>query len=311
MTSWAYISHTKLSDIDGTPYIGAKAYFYDAGTTTPRTVYSDSALTVPRTQPVEADSSGKFPAIYVQAGVYKLKVTQSDDTLIYEQDNVDAGVASNVSGAVPIANGGTAGTTPATARANLGAASQTALDALSSSTATSLAGKANSSHTHVINDISDSGVVGKLSMAATTEAEGRTAIGATIDVLLPSQTGNSGKVLSTDGANAEWISNRPTTFAWAVVKGNVSGAAVIQGTSINITSITRVGVGQYDVVMATAAPNADHYGVLTTPSSPQALNGSVAVTTRTTTGFRLNFAGYSGGTFVNSDCDFTLKVEVA
>lgn len=179
MTSWAYISHTKLTNSDGVPYIGAKAYFYDAGTTTPRTVYSDSALTVPRTQPVEADSSGKFPAIYVQAGVYKIKVTQSDNTLIYEQDNVDAGVASNVSGAVPIANGGTAGTTAATARANLGAASQTGLDTLTSSTTTALAGKADTVHTHLIADVTDSTSVGRDVVKATDAAAARTAIGAT------------------------------------------------------------------------------------------------------------------------------------
>jgi hypothetical protein len=178
MTSWAYISHTKLTNIDGVPYIGAKAYFYDAGTTTPRIVYSDSALTTAITQPAVADANGKFGAIYVQAGVYKIKVTQSDDTLIYEQDNVDPGVASNVSGAVPIANGGTAGTTAATARANLGAASQTGLDALTASTTTSLAGKSNTGHTHVIADVTDSTTVGKAVVVAATAAAARTAIGA-------------------------------------------------------------------------------------------------------------------------------------
>lgn len=43
---------------------GAKAYFYVNLTTTPATVYSDSGLSVPLTNPVEADSLGVWPAMW-------------------------------------------------------------------------------------------------------------------------------------------------------------------------------------------------------------------------------------------------------
>lgn len=125
----------QILDISGRPVVGAQLLFFAAGTTTPITVYSDVALTVALPQPVVDIASGIFPAIYTPPGLYKVRLLDSAGVLIWETDNVDPAVSTNL-GAIPIAQGGTGATTAATARANLGAASATALTALQTDVAT-------------------------------------------------------------------------------------------------------------------------------------------------------------------------------
>jgi hypothetical protein len=67
---------------------GAKAYFFEAGTTTPRTTYSDAALTTPHTHPVLADGNGRFPAIFLDYGAYRERVRTSGETTIWDTDNI-------------------------------------------------------------------------------------------------------------------------------------------------------------------------------------------------------------------------------
>lgn len=69
---------------DGSP--GAKAYFYDSGTTTLRTVYSDSACTVPHASPLVADATGSFAAVFSNASAIKVVVTDSADATLYTLD---------------------------------------------------------------------------------------------------------------------------------------------------------------------------------------------------------------------------------
>lgn len=56
-------------DSDGNPIAGVKAYFYVNLTTTLAPIYSNEALTTPLTNPVEANSSGRFPAIWADGDV--------------------------------------------------------------------------------------------------------------------------------------------------------------------------------------------------------------------------------------------------
>jgi microcystin-dependent protein len=58
---------------------GAKLFFYEVGTSTKKTTYSDKALTTPHTNPVVADSSGRWDPIYLD-GSYKVILTASTDT---------------------------------------------------------------------------------------------------------------------------------------------------------------------------------------------------------------------------------------
>jgi hypothetical protein len=120
----------------------------------------------------------------------------------------------------------------------------------------------------------------------------------------PTQTGNSGKYLTTDGTNVSWGSLTPRVLADAFVKGNVSGSAQLQSGSINISSVTRTGTGTYVVVFTTAAPDVN-YRIQLTPSAIFALNG-IAYSSKTVSGFTVNFSGYSAGSFQSGDCDFNL-----
>jgi len=78
----------QVFDANGNPAAGAKASFFTAGTSTPVNVFSDSTLVTAYTQPVVADSEGRFPTIYAAAGDYKIKVTDSANVdLAPEVDN--------------------------------------------------------------------------------------------------------------------------------------------------------------------------------------------------------------------------------
>lgn len=79
----------------GVPVSGAKLYFYQAGTTTDQAVYQDSGLTTPHAQPVVADASGIFAAIYLSATTYKVVLKDASDVTIKTYDNINTTASSN------------------------------------------------------------------------------------------------------------------------------------------------------------------------------------------------------------------------
>lgn len=70
----------------------AKLYVYEPGTTTDKTVYSDSAMSVAHAQPVESSSTGVFAAIYT-TGSMRLVYKDSSDVLIPNADYDDVTIA--------------------------------------------------------------------------------------------------------------------------------------------------------------------------------------------------------------------------
>ncbi len=70
---------------------GAKAFFYQTGTTTPQNTYQDADLNTPHTNPVVADSAGKFPPIWFNSALprYKLILKTSADVTVYTVDPVN------------------------------------------------------------------------------------------------------------------------------------------------------------------------------------------------------------------------------
>jgi len=72
-----------VRDGDGYPVSGAELYVYVNETTTLATVYADFALTIPSANPLSANTSGVFPAVFAEAGteedpiLYSLAVTDS------------------------------------------------------------------------------------------------------------------------------------------------------------------------------------------------------------------------------------------
>jgi hypothetical protein len=88
----------QVENVNGTPVSGAKIYFFAPGTTTPRTTYTDSGLSVPAAHPVEADAAGWFN-VYLSSDLgYDILVKSADDSITYQTRTISSGIA----GAQPI-----------------------------------------------------------------------------------------------------------------------------------------------------------------------------------------------------------------
>jgi hypothetical protein len=83
-----------------------------------------------------SDAAGNFPRFYIAAGTYKLRAETSAGVLIWQYDNIDTGLSAG-SGALPVASGGTGGTTATAARTNLDVPSNADLTTLTASLASS------------------------------------------------------------------------------------------------------------------------------------------------------------------------------
>jgi hypothetical protein len=83
-----YQSGQVVLDNNGAVAPGAKLYFFDATTTTPRTTYSDADLTSQRTHPVVADGYGRIPVIYLAYGSFDVKLTTSGGTQLFYQTDI-------------------------------------------------------------------------------------------------------------------------------------------------------------------------------------------------------------------------------
>jgi len=72
-----------VRDGNGHPVSGAELYVYENETTTLATIYTDFALTIPSANPLSANTSGVFPAVFAEAGteedpvLYSMAVTDS------------------------------------------------------------------------------------------------------------------------------------------------------------------------------------------------------------------------------------------
>jgi len=74
---------------------GAKATFSQTGTSTLQNTFTDILLATPHANPVVADSDGVFAPIYFDPSFvdYRLKLTDANDVLIYQVDDVPASQA--------------------------------------------------------------------------------------------------------------------------------------------------------------------------------------------------------------------------
>lgn len=87
---------------------GAKLYFFEQGTSTDKTTYSDFLLTVPNTQPVISDSDGVFSDIFLD-DVADVRLNDANDVLIWGPVTVyppDDSISSLAATAVSVADTG-------------------------------------------------------------------------------------------------------------------------------------------------------------------------------------------------------------
>ncbi|RJP45503.1 hypothetical protein C4587_00990 [Candidatus Parcubacteria bacterium] len=90
-----------LYDTDGDLASAAKAYFYNAGTSTPLTVYQDSSLTTPHTYPIIASANGVLAPIYIPYVDYRVRILNSSGALIFEADGIANPAPVDPNGSLP------------------------------------------------------------------------------------------------------------------------------------------------------------------------------------------------------------------
>lgn len=104
----------RVLDTNANPGNGYVAYFYQTGTTTPVTVYTDATLATPHGTSVTATSLGKFPAVFSNGGQIKCVIK---DALGATVDTVDP--VASVSASVSAASDVTFAPTPEIAETNV------------------------------------------------------------------------------------------------------------------------------------------------------------------------------------------------
>ena len=91
MANRLYLPREQVFSDTGTVLAGAKLEAYEAGTSTPKDTYSDAGLTTANTNPVVADSAGRFGDIFLATtGDYKFILKNSAGTVIWTADNYAA-----------------------------------------------------------------------------------------------------------------------------------------------------------------------------------------------------------------------------
>lgn len=72
-------------DADGIPVSGGKLYAYQAGSSTPQNMYTDSALTIPYTNPIILDIAGRpaGPIYLLTSPAYKFLLTDAEDAIVW------------------------------------------------------------------------------------------------------------------------------------------------------------------------------------------------------------------------------------
>lgn len=67
-------------DSNAIPIPGAMAYFSYTGTTTPAPIYTDAGITIPASNPLEANGAGRFPQTFLDSEItYRLRIFRPGD----------------------------------------------------------------------------------------------------------------------------------------------------------------------------------------------------------------------------------------
>lgn len=92
MAGFWNLSQQQLYDQNGKPMVGAKAYFFLGGTTTPITVYKAFALGAinAHPNPLVTDGFGRWPSIYMDEAdqFYRVRVTTAGGVVVLDEDGL-------------------------------------------------------------------------------------------------------------------------------------------------------------------------------------------------------------------------------
>ena len=78
---------TQYLDDSGNPLVNGKVYFYETGTTTPKTTYADVDYAIPNANPVILTAAGRQPNIFFE-GVAKAILATATGTQIQVRDPI-------------------------------------------------------------------------------------------------------------------------------------------------------------------------------------------------------------------------------
>lgn len=85
-------SQSQIYDENGKPMVGARAFFYAAGTTTPINVYQsfDLGAINKLPNPLTTDGFGRWPSVYFDEadGFYRTRVTTPGGVVVYDVDGI-------------------------------------------------------------------------------------------------------------------------------------------------------------------------------------------------------------------------------
>ncbi|GBQ90432.1 hypothetical protein AA13595_2891 [Gluconacetobacter johannae DSM 13595] len=88
-------------DASGVPRVGARLFFYQAGTTTPQATFADPGLTIANTNPVVADEAGQFGDIFLlDDPAYAVVLDDAEGNQVWAMDPV--GVGTGGTGTLPV-----------------------------------------------------------------------------------------------------------------------------------------------------------------------------------------------------------------
>lgn len=90
MAKIAPFGRYRAFDADGAPLAGGKLYTYEAGTSTPKTTYTDKDAGSANTNPVVLDADG-YGDVWLDTGGYKFVLKDSSGNLLWEKDDIDGG----------------------------------------------------------------------------------------------------------------------------------------------------------------------------------------------------------------------------
>lgn len=82
------LSLSQQFDSEGRPLSGGLLYFFASGTTTPQSAFQDTSLTIPYSNPIVLDASGRVPAFYLADGFIKIRLTDSTGVTVIAADGI-------------------------------------------------------------------------------------------------------------------------------------------------------------------------------------------------------------------------------
>lgn len=303
MTAAVITSFLQLLDNSGNVLNGGTVTVQDAGTTTPRAIYTDTGLSSSATNPIPLNSAGRHTQgiVYLSPANYKIIVKNSAGTTLYTLDNIDPGVPVG-SGALPIANGGTAGTTAAAARTNLGAASSSEVSDIASDVADLQASLTGTGATQLASGTTAQRPVSPVAGMArwnSTTSRFEAYDGSNWYNVVTSEERASTAAITAETDEATFISPNRLPYSKGVVQAwgyvTVSGGTPTLAAGYNISStITDNGTGDFTHTFTNALGDANYALVAMVYSSGFLLAWGKNTTPKSTTTFRIQITDRNG-----------------